>query len=158
MRRGRVVVWVVLLLVQCWVLYTPEAGDGPGFLAPLWDVTRPWPGPTAPGELGFDKIVHATSFALVTAAGLLAGWPTWFALGLPLVHAPVSELIQWAWVPGRTGDPRDAAADIAGILVAWAVVALWRRHAEDGHDGRDEDGRGARQHQARTVPEAGGPG
>ena len=158
MRRGRVVVWVVLLAVQCWILYTPDVGDGPGFLAPLWDVTRPWPGPTAPDEVGFDRLVHFSSFGLVTAVGLWAGLPGWVAVGLPLVHAPLSELIQWAWFPGRSGDPRDAAADVAGILVAWAVIVLWQRHAEGGHDGLDEDGAGPGKHQAGTVPQAGGPG
>lgn len=166
MRRGWFVTWVVLLVLQLWILYNPDGGAGPGFLSPLWDVTRSWPGPTAPGEPGFDKIVHATSFALVAATGLLARLPTWFAIGLPLVHAPVSEIVQWAWVPGRSGDPRDAAADITGILVAWAVVALARRLSErrsrgrrEGRvDGIDEDGAGARQHQAGPVPEAGGAG
>ena len=155
MRRGWVVVWVVMLCLQAVVLYTPDVGGGTGVLASLWEVTRGWPGSTAPGEYGFDWIIHATSFASVTAAGLLCGWPTWFAVGLPLVHAPVSEFIQWAWVPGRTGDARDVAADVVGTLVAWAVVALWMRNEEDTDGGRDEDRGGARLHQARSVPETG---
>lgn len=126
MRKVWMVVWVVLVLAQLYLLYTPDVDSGPGFLTPLWDLLRPLPGPTAMGEPGFDKIVHGFSFGAIAAAGMLAGWPTWLALAIPAVHAPVSELVQLFWIDGRTGDWHDLLADWSGILLAWTLVTLWR--------------------------------
>ncbi len=126
MRKLWVIVWLVLVAAQLAILYTPDLGEGPGILAPLWDVLRPLPGPTAMGEPGFDKIVHGLSFGAIAAAGMLAGWPTWLALALPAIHAPVSELIQWRWIDGRAGDWRDLLADWTGILLAWVLVTAWK--------------------------------
>lgn len=125
MRRWWLVAWAVLLLGQLWILYTPNVGSGPDVLTPVWDVLEPIPGPTAPGESGFDKVVHALSFFAITAVGLKAGLPRWFAIGLPALHAPVSELIQRAWVEGRGGEWGDLAADWGGVLLA--AVLFWRR-------------------------------
>lgn len=128
MRRGWLVVWVVLIVAQLWILYTPGTSAQPDALAPIWDVTRPIPGPTAPDEPGFDKLIHGTAFFALTAVGLLAGWPRWFAIGLPALHAPVSELIQRTWIDGRGGEWGDLLADWAGVLLA--VVLFGRRRRE----------------------------
>lgn len=117
--------WVVLVVAQFWLLYTPDAGSGPSILSPVWDVLRPLPGPTAPGEPGFDKLVHATAFGAVTATGLLAGFPSWFAIGFPLLHAPVSEFVQGTWISGRGAEWGDLLADWTGVLVA--AVLFGRR-------------------------------
>lgn len=135
-RKRWVIVWVVLFAIQCVLLYTPDVGDGPGALAPLWDLLRPLPGPTAMGEPGFDKIVHGSSFALIALVGILARWPAWLALGIPLVHAPISEIIQWLWIDGRAGDWRDVLADWAGVLLVGITVTLWRgRHMRRQFEG-----------------------
>ena len=138
MRKGWMVVWVVLVAAQFYLLYTPDVGGGPGFLAPLWELLRPLPGPTAMGEPGFDKIVHGTSFGLVALTGLLAGWPTWLAIAIPAAHAPVSELVQLFWIDGRAGDWHDLLADWTGILLDWAIIAVWRSRKVRGSHRRRE--------------------
>lgn len=121
-RRAWIGVWAVLVVAQLFMLYTPDLGGGPGILAPLWDLLAPLPGPTAPSEPGFDKIAHAIAFGAVTATGLLAGWPRWFAIGLPVLHAPASELIQWAWIAGRGGEWGDLLANWSGVLIAVILI------------------------------------
>ncbi|MFD7951184.1 VanZ family protein [Micrococcus luteus] len=37
----------------------------------------------------------------------------------------MSELVQHAWVPLRTGDPLDVVADLAGVVLG--VLAAWSR-------------------------------
>jgi len=41
------------------------------------------------------------------------------------VHAVVSELIQHYLLTGRSGDPLDSLADLAGVLIV--TLFLWRR-------------------------------
>ncbi len=127
MRRGWLIVWTGLVLLQIAGLYTPDGGGGPGFLAPLWEFLGFIPDPAASELAGIDKIAHAVMFAVVTAAGLMAGWPGWFAIGFPLLHAPVSELIQRAWIPGRGGEWGDLLADLIGIGIAVLLVAGYQR-------------------------------
>lgn len=121
--------WAVLtfvfLAVLIWLLYTPVTGDAPSIFEVIANRVFPWLD-TSTG--GIDKVVHVSAFAAVTAAGLLAGWRARWVVGLNVAHALVSELIQWQFILGRTGDPIDAAADILGILCAWIIVALlWTR-------------------------------
>jgi uncharacterized membrane protein YhdT len=105
---------VAALAVHLVALYLP--GDPSGSLE------LPW----LPGA---DKVVHVLLFAVPTylfgrltrRVGLVAGV---FA-----VHAVVSELIQWRFVPYRDGDPFDALADLVGIGLA---VLLLRRERRPG--------------------------
>lgn len=91
-------------------LYLPGSPDG--------SLELPW----LPGA---DKVVHLLLFAvpvylfgrLTRRVGLVAGV---FA-----VHAVVSELVQWRFIPYRDGDPFDALADLVGIGLA--VLLLKRR-------------------------------
>ena len=75
--------------------------------------------PTFPGA---DKFVHLLLFAL------LAGTTRWrfgAALsGLVIVaaYAVVSELIQGFALPGRSGDPLDVVADLAGVAAGWLLA------------------------------------
>ncbi len=79
--------------------------------------------PATPSGLPIDKLVHAGVFALVLWTGAAAGVPLrWLALPL-IAHAPVSELVQGAALPDRTGDPWDAVADLVGTCVA---ILAWR--------------------------------
>ena len=92
------------VLVHLAVLYAPSA-------------------PAAPAAGDLDKVVHAAAFAAVAWTGRLAGLP---ALPLALAlggHALVSEALQSALLPGRSGEWSDVAADVAGTLLG-AVVRL----------------------------------
>ena len=94
----------VALVVQVLVLYAPEV-------------------PAAPiGVPGADKVAHLAVFAAVTLTALRAGIAPAPVLGLGVVHAVLSEVIQHALLPGRSGDPADAVADVLGVL-AGVVLA-----------------------------------
>ena len=86
------------------------------------------PGAEGVGVPGADKAVHVLIFALVMLTGLLAGLPArWLAPGLA-IHAVLSELIQHVLLPDRSGDPLDAVADLAGVLLGWYVASMITRH------------------------------
>ncbi len=96
------------------VLYAPTAGV-PGERIPF-----------------LDKLVHAAVFAAVAAAGPRAGLSRG-ALAVALIaHAGVSELVQHHLLPGRTGDPWDSVADLAGTLVGLAAVGSPGRRTAGG--------------------------
>lgn len=84
-----------------------------------------------PGEVtlpGADKAIHVLVFALVMLTGVLAGLPArWLALVLA-AHAVLSEVIQHVVLPARSGDPLDAVADLAGIVLGWYVASMITRH------------------------------
>ena len=100
------------LVVQLVALYLPGSPDG------LLEL--PW----LPGA---DKAVHLLIFALpVYFFGRWTG-RVGLVAGLFAVHAVVSELIQWRFIPYRDGDPWDLLADLVGIGLA--VLLLLRRPA-----------------------------
>lgn len=97
----------VAVVVQLVVLYLPgEQVPEAGFAVP-----------------GLDKAIHVAVFALPVFLAVWRGRSAWWALPFA-VHAPVSELVQHAWVPLRTGDPVDVVADLVGVVLG--VVAAWR--------------------------------
>ena len=77
-----------------------------------------------------DKLVHAAVFAVPTAVGVLAGLRPWVVGVLLALHAPVSEMVQHFWLPGRSGEPWDAAADLVGVALGLVLGSLlltrWR--------------------------------
>lgn len=95
-----------------------------GHLCALYAPGSPEP---APVDIpGLDKVVHVALFALPAfLIGRLtrASWPLW----LLLAHAPISELIQHAFIPLRTGDPLDLLADLAGV-----ALGTWLATRRDG--------------------------
>lgn len=126
---GWVAVTVFAFILLLWMLYTPGTAQSTGkTLEWIKSILSAIPGMITPGEPGFDKIAHATGFAIVTAAALLARWSPRWVIGLSVAHAGLSEIIQWKLIPGRSGDPYDCLFDIAGVLIAWAVVAWWCRY------------------------------
>jgi VanZ family protein len=95
--------------------------------------------PRAPGTAGIphlDKAVHLVSFAFVTWTGARAGLAIRTLAAVLTVHAIASELVQHALLPGRSGDPADVLADLAGVAgVALSLgAASWRHGRAPGRD------------------------
>jgi hypothetical protein len=84
-----------------------------------------WPRVTIVGPVSWtDKVVHPLLFLVPVVVGAL-----WWRRVVPvavvfILHAPVSELVQHYLLPGRSGDPWDAAADLLGVGLG-VVVATW---------------------------------
>ena len=113
---------VVAVGLQCWGLYRVT---GPP--VPLWF-------PNA------DKVEHAGGFALTVVMILLSLWlrarsvgrplrrpAVVVVVGLSLLHAVVSELVQHFFYRTRTGDPWDAVADSVGVGLGLGLFLLVRR-------------------------------
>ena len=113
-RGSRRVWWLLLwvaLITQMVVLYAPSAPGGP-------EVS------------GLDKVIHASVFGAPALFALLAGVPPRWVLGLLVLHAPVSELVQATMLPARDGDLADGVADVTGValaLGAFMVIPPTRR-------------------------------
>lgn len=97
---------VAVLIGHVYALYKP-GGPGPGFLSFLPD--------------GADKVIHVALFA-VPAFLLRRVSSRWWPLLVLALHAPASELIQWRFVPYRSGDPWDLAADVVGLVLGVAAA------------------------------------
>ena len=100
-----------------------------------------WPRATGPEAVPhLDKLVHAVVFGAVLWAGRRVGLPDRLLLPALVAHAVVSESLQAWLLPGRSGDPTDVLADLAGL----AVVAVtggprkWRRSVRERASWRDE--------------------
>ena len=93
-----------------------------------------WPTDDAPHPFSrADLVVHAATFAVLTAAGRWAfGRPTALLAGL-VAYACGVELVQGLLLVGRTGDPLDILADLVGAVLAWLP---WRS-VLPGDDARD---------------------
>jgi len=96
---------VVAVIVQLAVLYAPRA--------PQVDA----------GGVPIDKLVHALVFAVPVIALVRAGLPRGWVVGVMASHAVLSELVQAALLPGRSGDPGDVVADLVGVAIGVAVLA-----------------------------------
>lgn len=73
---------------------------------------------------GLDKAVHVLLFA-VPALLLRLLTPRWWPIVVLALHAPISEFIQWRFVPLRSGDALDLVADLGGLAVG-VLAARWR--------------------------------
>ena len=89
-----------------------------------------WPVVTVAGPFSWnDKVVHVLVFALPTyLVGRLVSRPLWVAVAFA-AHAVVSELTQHLLLPGRSGDPWDVVADVAGVVLATGALAVGARSA-----------------------------
>jgi VanZ family protein len=85
-----------------------------------------------------DKLGHALLFGLPALAALLTLARRWagVAVGALTVHAPVSEWLQAAVLPSRSGDLRDAVADLVGVLAGAVIGWAWARRLERGPPAR----------------------
>jgi len=102
--------FALAVLLQLVVLYAPRA-------------------PSTGGVPGVDKAVHLAVFGLAAWTGLRAGVPGRLLLPLLLAHAVVSEVLQHLVLPDRSGDPLDAVADAAGVLLGAGLAVLAGRRA-----------------------------
>ncbi len=73
---------------------------------------------------GADKVIHLLLFFVpVFLIGRLTGRVGLVAFGFAL-HAVVSELIQWRFIPYRDGDVWDAMVDLIGVGLAVVFLTL----------------------------------
>lgn len=115
--------FAVLTALYCWAIYLGSSDPDP----PMPDISIP----------GMDKLAHMVLFgglgALVSVGIRRAKRTPGFAtqLAVPVLFVAVyglSDEIHQRYVPGRTFDLADWAADIAGALLAQAVLftLAWR--------------------------------
>ena len=111
-----------------------RAGFALAVAAQVWVLYLYVPGGSDPVSFPqADKVVHTVVFAVPALLGVLARLRPWLVGLVLVVHAPVSELVQHLWVPGRAGDPWDVVADLVGVLVGLAIgSALVRRRPVRG--------------------------
>ena len=89
-----------------------------------------WPRVSVQGPVAWtDKVVHVTLFAAPALVGLLAGVRPAYLLVPLALHAPVSELLQHAVLPNRSGDVWDAVADLSGVVVGATLGMVSRTRA-----------------------------
>lgn len=105
--------WLLVLAAHAYALYAPGSPE-PGLFDLLPD--------------GADKVVHVVLFAVPAFLARLSV-RRWWPVVLLAVHAPISELIQWRFIPYRSGDPTDLAADLLGIAVGVGAAELVRRRS-----------------------------
>ncbi|WAC66830.1 VanZ family protein [Agrococcus sp. SL85] len=118
-RRPWAALLVLALAVQLVVLYLPS------------------PPSTGAGVPHLDKLVHAAVFAAPALAAVLAGIRPRFVLLVLGAHALGSEVLQHLVLPERSGDPWDAVADLAGLVLGlWAGVRAAGAGGRAGREGR----------------------
>lgn len=116
----------LLLTLQGYVLFNDAAPSQPAdWLRALVKILTPLPGATAPGETGFDLIVHFSSFALITMTLLLARFRPLFIILVFGSYAAASEIIQEFMLYYRTGSFADLTADWLGITFSLLIFLYW---------------------------------
>jgi len=116
-RRDRAVLAAVVT-AHLLLLYWPDTVGGGGSAHP-------------------DKFAHALAFGAVLWAGRRAGLADRWLVPLLLAHAVLSEALQAWLLPGRSGDPADVVADVAGVVIA-ALLPVPRGSGRFGASWRDE--------------------
>ncbi len=96
---------VVAVLVQLGAVYWPGSPGGEQFVT----------------VVGADKVIHALIFGVPTFLLVRLTRRRWLVGAIFAVHAPISELVQWRFLPFRDGDVWDCVADLVGIAVALLI-------------------------------------
>ena len=87
-----------------------------------------WPVLTVEGPVSWtDKVVHLIVFAVPTYAVGRALGSVRAAVLVFAIHAPVSELVQHALLPGRSGDVWDVVPDLVGVAVGATALVVSSR-------------------------------
>lgn len=84
------------------------------------------PPPGGVGELGYDKIIHALTYAGLTIGPSLA-WArrrTALALGALILFWGAGLEIAQGYIPNREASPGDLVANIAGVVIG-LTVSWW---------------------------------
>lgn len=86
------------------------------------------PGDTLPPIASNDKLLHLLGHGGIAFCAALAFPTRWRVLLvlLPLYGAGL-EVLQ-RWVPNRSFDWQDMVANVSGVLLAFALVWVWRRY------------------------------
>ncbi|GAB2574106.1 VanZ family protein [Microlunatus antarcticus] len=116
-----------------------------GLAVHLWGLYRDHGPPSVPWFPQADKLEHLVGFGLpcflvllalhlhVARRGqLLSGRAVALVVGLFVLHAGVSEVVQGELYTTRSGDPADALADVVGTALGLAAYLLLRRRAAHG--------------------------
>jgi hypothetical protein len=86
------------------------------------------PGPDVPSAPpGVDKLVHGTLFAALALTGRWAGVVRGVLVGLLVLYAAVSELLQGIPALERDASVADWVADVVGVLLGLLVWGLLAR-------------------------------
>jgi hypothetical protein len=109
-RPGVLVLLGLAVAVQLVVLYAPEGGGPP----PVVDA---------------DKVVHLLVFLVPVALAVVAGLPRSVVAGVFTAQAVLSEVVQAALLPHRSGDVLDAVADLTGVALGLLVGSLVLRRS-----------------------------
>jgi hypothetical protein len=72
-------------------------------------------------------VVHVFIFFAPALAALMMGIRARWALGILVLHAPISELIQAVGLSQRDGDVFDVMADLAGVALGGLAYMVWKR-------------------------------
>jgi VanZ family protein len=109
--------FVVACLIHLYGVYAPhQAGS---------DVQFPYS----------DKLAHLFLFGSVAYFGLRSGVPARWLLPIVAANAVVSEVVQYYWLPFRSGDVFDTVADLCGLaLGAWLGFRALRTQKGAGQD------------------------
>jgi VanZ family protein len=111
------VLLALAVAVQLVVLYSPDGG----------------------GPLPFaqaDKVVHLLLFLVPSALAVVAGFRRRVVVAVFATQAVLSELVQAAFLPHRSGDPLDAVADLTGVALGVVVGAALLRALVSRTEGR----------------------
>lgn len=94
--------------------------------AVMYGMFRPEPPPEVFAHS--DKWGHVLAFLGLAVTGRLAlhRWPVWVFWPLMLAVAPLLEWLQGVTRPLRWFSLGDAAANVAGVLLAMLLLGLWR--------------------------------
>lgn len=76
-----------------------------------------------------DKVFHAACFAVLTGPGVLVlpRRHLWFWIGHMAFLGIGIEVVQWKYIPTRTGSVEDFLADAVGIAAAFFVARAIRK-------------------------------
>lgn len=118
----KLIIWIFVIGYLCF-----SSGDGLNKLnlnsiIPLW--LQPY----------MDKIVHFTMFFILAFLIKSLHWQTtinnklyYIYLGIGILYAAITEVIQYYCIATRSGDILDFTADIVGITLSILVFPHWPR-------------------------------
>ncbi len=113
--------WSIVMLL---ILFLPgsEVPNPKIFLIPQIDKVVHFIGFLILSILAF-KVIESACYSIQGCLHKREGVLTFMTLGLLLLFAGLSEVIQEIWIPGRGGDLWDFVADSCGII---AGIIVWR--------------------------------